>query len=76
MTSRTDSLEPSTDKRPTEESRKGGEAVHATWTGGREPGQWRGSPLARQSPQVWLAKAEGLDGVCSDSQWYLTYGML
>ena len=44
-----DSPEPSVDKRPTEEGRKGGEAVHATWTGGRDPG-WRGIPLAKQSP--------------------------
>ena len=48
-TSRTDSLEPSIDEKPTEEGRNGGEAVHATWTGGMEPGQ-RGSPLAKQSP--------------------------
>ena len=51
-----DSLEPSVDKKPTEEGRKGGEAVCAKWTGRREPG-WRGSPPAKQSPQVWLAKA-------------------
>ena len=44
-TSRTESLEPSADERPTEEGRKGGEAVHATWTGGREPGR-RGGLLA------------------------------
>ena len=43
-TSRMDSPEPSVDKRPTEEGRKGREVVHATWTGGREPGPWRGSP--------------------------------
>ena len=46
-TSRTDSPEPRVDKRPTEEGRKGGEAVSATRTGGREPGWWRGSPQAR-----------------------------
>ena len=57
-----DSLEPSVDKRSMEEGRKGGEAVCATRTGRREPG-WRGSPLAKQSPRVWLAKAEGPDGV-------------
>ena len=62
-TSRTDSPEPSIDEKPTEEGRKGGEAVHITQTGGREPG-WRGSPPARQSPRVWLAKAEGREGVC------------
>ena len=38
-TSRMDSLEPSLDKRPTEEGRKGREAVRATWTGRRELGQ-------------------------------------
>ena len=74
-TSRMDSPEPSIDERPTEEGRKGGEAVHTTRTGGREPG-WRGSSPAKQSPQACLAKAEGLDGVCSDSQWDLTSGML
>ena len=30
---------------------------------------------ARQSPLVWLAKVEGPDGVCSDSQRDLTSGM-
>ena len=72
-TSRTDSQEPSVDKRPTEEGRKGGEAVPTTRTGGREPG-WRGGLPAKQSPRVWLAKAEGLDGVCSDSKWDLASG--
>ena len=70
-----ESPEPNVDKRPTEEGRKGREAVHATRTGGREPGQ-RGSPLAKQSPRVWLAKAEGPDGVCSDSKQDLTSGRL
>ena len=56
--SRTESTEPSADERPTEEGRKGGEAVRAPRTGGRELGQ-RGSPPAKLSPQVWLAKAEG-----------------
>ena len=50
-----DSLEPSIDKRPTEEGRKGREAVHATGTGGREPG-WRGSLPAKQSPESGLQK--------------------
>ncbi|XP_053074783.1 solute carrier family 41 member 3 isoform X4 [Acinonyx jubatus] len=59
--SRMESLEPSTDERPTEEGRKGSEAVRAPRTGGREPGQ-RGGSLAKQSPLVWLAKAEGQDG--------------
>ena len=74
-TSRTDSLEPREDERPTEEGRRGGEVVHTTRTGGREPG-WRGSPPAKQSPGVWLAKAEGLGGVCSDSKRHLTSGRL
>ena len=42
-TSRMDSLEPSIEKRPTEEGRKGQEVVHATRTGRREPRWWRGS---------------------------------
>ena len=74
-TSRTESLEPSADERPTEEGRNGREAVRATRTGGREPGR-RGSPLAKQSPRVWLAKAKGPDRVCSDSKRDLTSGRL
>ena len=74
-TSRTESPEPSEDERPTEEGRKGGEAVRATRTGGREPG-WRGGPPAKQSPRGWLAKAEGQDRVCSDSKRDLTSGRL
>ena len=70
-----ESLEPSADERPTEEGRKGSEAVHTTRTGGRELGQRGGQP-AKQSPRVWLEKAEGLDGVCSDSQRDLTSGRL
>ena len=66
-----ESPEPSIDKRPTEEGRKGREAVLATWTGGREPGQ-RGSLPAKQRPRVWLAKAEGPDEVCLDSKRDLT----
>ena len=54
------SPEPSPDERPTEEGRKEGEAVHAPRTGRREPGR-RGGPQAKQSPRVWLAKAEGPD---------------
>ena len=38
-TSRTDSPEPSVDERPMEEGRKGGEAVHTTQTGRKEPGR-------------------------------------
>ena len=48
-TSRTESLEPSTDERPTEEGRKGREAVRTPQTGGRELEQ-RGGPPAKQSP--------------------------
>ena len=50
-----DSLEPSADERPTEEGRKGGEAVCTTGTGRREPG-WRGGPLAKQTPESGLQK--------------------
>ena len=70
-----DSPEPSIDKRSTGEGRKGGEVVCATWTGWKEPGQ-RGSPLAKQSSRVWLAKAEGPDGVCLDSKKDLTSGRI
>ena len=62
-----ESLERSADKRPTEEGRKGCKAVHAPWTGRREPGR-RGGSQAKQRPGVWLAKAEGPDEVCSDSK--------
>ena len=74
-TSRMDSLKPSTDERPIEEGRKGGEAVRATQTGRKAPGQ-RGSPLAKQSPRVWLVKTEGWDGVCLESKRDLTSGRL
>ena len=70
-----DSAEPSVDQRPTEEGRKGGEAVYATQTDRREPG-WRGGPQAKQRPRVWLAKAKEPDGVCSDSKRDLTSGRL
>ena len=49
-TSRMDSPEPSVDKRPTEERRKVREAVHATQTGKREPGRWRGSLPGKAEP--------------------------
>ena len=71
--SRTESPEPSAEETPTEEGRKGGEAVCTPWTGGRDPGQ-RGGPPAKQSPRVWLAKEEGLDGVCSDNKRDLASG--
>ena len=48
--SRMDSPEPRVDKRPTEEGRKGREAVHITRTGGRDLGQWRGSPPSKAEP--------------------------
>ena len=70
-----DSLEPSADERPMEEGRKGREAVHATRTDVREPG-WRDRLPAKERPRVWLAKAEGPDGVCSDSKRDLTSGRL
>ena len=60
-TNRMDYLEPSVDKRPTEEGRKGGEAVHATRTGGKEPGQWRGSqPSKAEALKSGLQKLRGL----------------
>ena len=71
--SRTESPEPSADERPTEEGTKGGEAVRAPQTGGRELGR-RGSLPAKRSPRVWLAKAEGPDRVCSDSKHDLASG--
>ena len=71
--SKTESLEPSADERPTEEGRKGSEAVCAPRTGRREPGR-RGSLPAKQIPRVWLAKAEGPEGVCSDSKHDLASG--
>ena len=54
------------------EGRKGGEAVRATGTGGREPIGRGVARLARQSSGVWLEKAEGPDCVSSDSQRDLT----
>ena len=70
-----ESPEPSAYERPTEEGRKGGKAVRRPRTGWREPG-WRGGPQAKQSPRVWLAKAEGPDRVCSNSKQDLTSGRL
>ena len=57
--SRMDSPEPSIDERPTEEGRKGGEAVRATQTGGREPGRWRGSSPCKAEPESGLQKQRG-----------------
>ena len=45
-------------------------------TGGREHGQWRGSPPGKAESQIWLAKAEGPDCMSSDSQQELISGML
>ena len=45
-----DSPEPRKDKRPMEEGRKGREVVHATQTGRRELGWWRGSPPGKAEP--------------------------
>ena len=62
-TRRMDSLDPSIDKRPTEEGRKDGEAVCTTRTGGREPGQWRSnSPCKAELPS--LACKRGGVGLC------------
>ena len=58
-TSRMDSLEPSIDERPTEEGRKGGEAVCTTQTGRSEPGRWRGSPPGRPEPLSLACKSGG-----------------
>ena len=58
-TSRMDSPETSVDKRPTEEGRKGREAVCATQTGRREPGRWRGSPPSKAEPQSLVCKSGG-----------------
>ena len=71
--SRTESLESNADERPMEEGRKGGKAMRAPRTGGMEPGRRGGSP-AKQSPRVWLAKAEGPDGLCSHNKRDLASG--
>ena len=39
-------------------------------------GAVEGSPPRKAEPPVWLAKAEVLDCMSSDSQWDLTSGML
>ena len=54
-----DSPEPSIDKRPMEEGRKGGEVVRATWTGGREPGRWRDSLPSKAEPPSLACKSGG-----------------
>ena len=57
-TSRTESLEPSAEERPTNGGGKGGGAVYAPRTGGREL-ERRGSPPAKQSPESRLQKWKG-----------------
>ena len=54
-TSRTESLEQSADERPTEEGRKGGEVVHATWTGRRDLGR----PAGQAEPWSLACKSGG-----------------
>ena len=59
-TSRMDSPEPSVDKRPMEEGRKGGDVVRATQTGRRELGWWRGNPLGKtELPKSGMQKWKG-----------------
>ena len=58
-TSRMDSPEPSIDERSMEESRKGGGVMRATPTGGREPGQWRGSLPGKAEPPSLTSKSGG-----------------
>ena len=60
-TSRMDSPEPSVDEKPTEEGRKGREAVRATQTGRREPERRRGSQPTRQgrAPECGMQKWKG-----------------
>ena len=75
-TSRTDTPQPSVDKRLTEEGKRGGEwcVLHGLVGGSREvEGQ---STRQGRGAEVWLAKAEGPDCVSSDSQQDLTSGML
>ena len=58
-TSRTDSPEPSVDKRLMEEGRKGREVVCATGTGGSEPGWLRGSSPSKAEPTSLASKSRG-----------------
>ena len=53
-----ESPEPSADKRPMEEGRKGGEAVRAPRTGGREPG-WKGRLAGQAEPPSLAGKSGG-----------------
>ena len=55
-----DSPEPSIDKRPTEEGRKGGEVVHTTWTGGEGARAVEGQPTWQgRGPESGLQKWRG-----------------
>ena len=54
-----DSPEPTMDKRPTEEVRKGREAVHATRTGGRKLELWKGRPPGKAEPLSLACKHGG-----------------
>ena len=53
-----ESPEPRAEERPTEEGRKGGEAVRTAQTGGRALGQ-SSSLLAKQSPESGWQKRRG-----------------
>ena len=57
-TSGMECLEPSADERPTEEGRKGGEAVRAPRTGGREPGA-EGQPAGQAETPSLAGKSGG-----------------
>ena len=74
-TSRTDSPEPSLDKRPTEEG-EGQRGSACYTTGRRELGGGGAAHPAWQNPQSLACKNEGLDSMSSDSQQDLTSGML
>ena len=74
-TSIMDSPEARVDKRPREEGRKVDRWCVLYGLAGGRRGGGGAARRARQSPQVWLAKAEGPD-VSSDSQRDLTSGIL
>ena len=57
-TSRTESLEPRADKRPTEEGRNGGKAVHATGLAGGSRGRGTAHRPSR-NPESGLQKQRG-----------------
>ena len=68
-----ESPEPNTDERPTEEGRKGSEAVCAPQTGGRELGRGAAHWPSRAPKSGWQ-KWRGF--VCSHSKRDLTSGRL